>query len=98
MLFDNNHIEIEGLYNIISLYKVKSSSKNKLPDEIYKYLKSAIKLEKDIENITKIVIDEIEKENFNSSNIKQLEFVCDSIKKSNENTTNYYNIKHIQVR
>lgn len=97
LLFDNNHISIEELYNILSLYKVKYSLTNKLPDETYKYLKSAIKLEKEIENSTKIIIEEIEKENFNDSISKQLEFVYESVKISNENKTNYYNIKHVQV-
>lgn len=90
-------MSIEELYTILSLYKVKCSLKNKLPDETYKSLKSAIKLEKKIENSTKIIVEEIEKENFNHSISKQLEFMCESVKNSNKNKTNYYNIKHVQV-
>lgn len=97
LLFDNNHTSIKELYNIISLYKVKYSLKNKLPDDTYKSLKSAIKLEKEIEISIKIIVEELEKENIKHSNSKQLEFVLESVKNSNENKTMYYNLKHVQV-
>lgn len=76
---------------------MKYNSKNKLPDDTYKSLKSAIRLEKDIENTTKTIIEEIEKENLINSITKQLESVCESTKKDNENMIKYSNIKHVQV-
>lgn len=76
---------------------MKYNSKNKLPDDTYKFLKSAIRLEKDIENTTKTIIEEIEKENLINSITKQLESVCESTKKDNENMIKYSNIKHVQV-
>lgn len=85
------------MYNIISIYKIKYSSKNKLPDDIYKSLKAAIKLDKELENTTKYFIEEIEKENFTNFNSKQLELLCGFVKDFNENTNKYYNIKHVQV-
>lgn len=97
LLLDNNHTIIEDLYNIISIHKVKNNPKSKFPDELYKTLKSAKKLEKEIENTTKITINEAENDNFNSFNFKQLESICDSIKLNNKYTTKYYNIKQVQV-
>lgn len=96
-LFEFNITDKDELYNILSLIKVKYNSKNKLPDDTHKSLKSAIKLEKEIENTTKTIIEEIENENLIDSNSKQLELVMDSVRNSNEKQIKYYNIKHIQV-
>lgn len=96
ILFDCNHLIIDDIYTFISIYKIKYNSNNKLPDDTYKSLKSAIKLEKEIGNTTKTIIEEIEKENVINSNTKQLESVCESIKDS-KNIIKYSNIKHIQV-
>ncbi|XP_026810785.1 uncharacterized protein LOC113552228 [Rhopalosiphum maidis] len=95
ILLAHNQLVIEELYDIISIYKIKYNSKNKLPDDTYKYLKAAIKLDKELENTTKLFIDEIEKDNFTNMNSKQLELVCGAVKNYNENTNKYYNIKHI---
>jgi len=95
-LFHYNHIIIDDIYTIISIYKIKNNSKNKLPDDTYKSLKSAIKLEKEIENTTKTILEEIEKENLINSNTNHLKSVCESIKKNNEKIIKYSNIKHIQ--
>lgn len=96
-LIDYNHLIIDDIYTIISIYKIKNNSKNKLPDDTYKSLKSAIKLEKEIENTIKTIIEEIEKDSLINSNTKQLESVCESIKKNNKNIIKYSNIKHVQV-
>lgn len=96
ILLDNNQLVIEELFDIISIYKVKYNSKNKLPDDTYKYLRAAIKLDKEIGNTTKFFIDEIEKDNFTNLNSKQLELVCLPAK-NYENTIKYFNIKHILV-
>lgn len=99
LLFDNNRLTIEELYDIISVYKVKYGLKNKLPDDTFKSLKSAIKLDKDIGNTNKFIIEEMEKENLIESNAKQLKLVCESIKDSNKNANRkYYNIKQLQVK
>lgn len=97
ILSAHNQLVIEELYDIISIYKIKYNSKNKLPDDTYKYLKAAIKLDKELGNTTKIFIDEIETDNFTNMNSKQLELVCGAVKNYNENTNKYYNIKHILV-
>lgn len=97
LLLDNNHTIIEDLYNIISLHKVKNTPKSKFPDELYKTLKSATKLEKDIENTTQITINEVENDNLNSFNSKELGSICDAVKHNNKYTTRYYNIKQVQV-
>lgn len=76
---------------------MKYNSKNKLPDDAHKSLKSAIKLENEIINSTKCIIEDIEKESSIHSNSKQLQLVCESIKSSFTNTGKYYNIKHVQV-
>lgn len=96
-LFNCNHTCVEDLYNILSVSKVKYSSHNKLPDDEHKSLKSAIKLEKEIRNSTKSIIEDIEKENSINSNSNQLQLVCESIKSWYTNTGKYYNIKHVQV-
>lgn len=99
LLFDNNRLIIEELYDIISVYKVKYGLKNKLPDDTFKSLKYAIKLDKDIGNTNKSIIEEMEKEHLIEFNAKQLELVCESIKDFNENATRkYYNIKQVQVK
>lgn len=82
---------------MISLYKLKYSTKFKFPDDAYKSIKSAIKLDKNIEITMDIIVKEIEKLNLLSANYKKLELVCESAKGSNEKTKNYYNIKHVQV-
>lgn len=97
-LLNCNHTCLEDLYNITSISKVKYSSKNKLPDDVHKSLKSAIKLEKEIRNSTKNIIEDIEKESSINSNSNQLQLVCESIKSSVANTGKYYNIKHVQVK
>lgn len=97
VLFNNNHTVIEDLYNYISIHKVHYNSKNKIPDDLFKYLKTAVKLEKEIENTTKIIIEEIEKENLFNLNSKQLILVCEFLKNSNKNAIKYYSIKHVQV-
>lgn len=81
----------------MSISNVKYSPKNKLPDEIHKSLKCAIKQENDIRNSTKLVIEEIEKENLTNSNSKQLQLIFGSVKNAYINTGKYYNIKHVQV-
>lgn len=86
------------MYDIISIYKVQYSSKNKIPDDSFKYLKAAVKLEKEIENTTKIITEEAEKENLFSFNYKQLELVYETIQNSNKNPIKYYSIKHVQVQ
>lgn len=96
-LFDLNSKNKEELYNILSLIKIKYNSKNKLPDDTYKSLKSAIKLEKEIENTTKAIIEEIDSEKLNGLNSKELELVLGSVRNSNEKQIKYYHIKHIQV-
>lgn len=85
------------MYNIISLYKLKYSTKFKLPDDAYKSIKSGIKLDKDIEITMDNIVKEIEKLNLISANCKQLELACESAKDSNEKTNKYYNIRHVQV-
>lgn len=98
LLFDNNRLLIEELFDIISVYKIKYGLKNKLPDDTFKSLKYAIKLDKDIRNMDESIIEEIEKENLIESNVKQFELIRGSANESNENTTRkYYNIKHVQV-
>jgi len=97
ILSAHNQLVIEELYDIISIYKLKCNSKNKLPDDTYKSLRTAIKLDKELENTTKFFIDEIEKDNFTNFNSKQLESMCGPVNNSNENTIKYYNIKHILV-
>lgn len=97
ILLAHNQLVIEELYDIISVYKLKYNSKHKLPDDTFKYLKAAIKLDKELGNTNKIFIDEIEKDNFTNMNSKQLELVCGPIKNCIENTNKYYNIKHILV-
>lgn len=97
LLIDYNHSIIEDIFNIISLYKVKYHLKMKLPDNIYKSLKSALKLEKEFENTSSIFIEEIEKENVINSKSEQLLLVYRSLKNSFENPIKYYNIKHVQV-
>lgn len=96
-LLNSNHKCIEDLYNIISIFKVKYNSKNKLPDDVHKSLKSAIKLDKEIKYSTKCIIEDMEKENSVNSNSKQLQLVCESVKSSFINTGKFYNIKHVQV-
>lgn len=97
LLFENNRILIEEILNIISLYKVKYHFNNKLPDDTYKSLKAAIKLDKEIENTNKMFIDEIENENLINSSSKLLELFCGSLKNYDENPMKYYNIKYVQV-
>lgn len=97
IVFAQNQLVIEELYDIISIYKLKYNLKNKLPDDIYKSLRTAIKLDKEMRNTTKFFIDEIENDNFTNFNSKQLELVCGSVNSSNENIIKYYNIKHILV-
>lgn len=97
LLFAYNQLVIEELYDIISIYKVKCNSKNKLPDDTYKSLRAAIKLDKELGNTTKFYIDVIEKDNFTNFYSKQLELVCGPVNRSNENTVKYYNIKQILV-
>lgn len=92
-----NHTVIEDMYNIISLYKLKYSTKFKLPDDAHKAIKSAIKLDTDIEITMNIIVEEIEKLNLISANYKQLELACESAKGSNEKTKKYFNIRHVQV-
>lgn len=98
LLFVNNRLIIDELYDIISIYKVKYGLKNKLPDDTFKSLKSGLKLDKDITNMIKSIVKEMEKENLLDSNAKQLKLICGSIKDFNENMTRkYYNIEHVQV-
>lgn len=88
---------IEDLYNIIRFYNVKNNAKYKLPEETYKTLKSANKLENEIGNTTQIIINQAEIDNSNRFNSKQLESTCDTLRNYNKYTTKYYNIKHVQV-
>lgn len=97
ILFAHNQLVIEELFDFISIYKVKYNTKNNLPDDTYKSLRAAIKLDKELENTNKFFVDEIEKDNFTNFNSKQLELVCGPVKNSNENTVKYYSIKHILV-
>lgn len=85
------------MYSIISLFRSKPNSKNKIPDDLYKALKTAHKLEKEIESTTQQTIEEIEKENVNNLNSKQLESVCKLGKPWNDNAPMYHNLKQIQV-
>jgi len=97
ILLAHNQLVIEELYDIISIYKLKYNLKQKLPDDTYKYLKAAIKLDKELGNTNKLFIDEIEKDNFTNMHSKHLELVCGPVKNFNENTNKYYSIKHILV-
>lgn len=96
-MFAHNQLVIDELLDIISIYKVKYKLQNKLPDDTYKSLRAAIKLDKELENTTKFFIDEIEEDKFTNFNSYQLELICGPMKNSNENTIRYYNIKHIMV-
>lgn len=96
--FNYNHILIEELYTIISTYyKTRNHSKNKVPDDVLKTLRAAIKLEKEIDSTTKTVIEDGVKENSSNFNSKESESVCESVRNSNKNTIKYYNINHVQV-
>lgn len=97
IVFAHNQLVIEELYDIISIFKLKYTLKNKLPDDIYKSLRIATKLDKEMRNTTKFFINEIENDNFTNFNSKQLELVGGSLNSSKENTIKYYNIKHILV-
>lgn len=96
-LIDHNRSVIKELYNILSLYNTKYSLKYKFSEDPYKSLKSAIKLEKEMGNKGKDLIDEIEKENLIDFNNKQLQLSCAPAKVFKEIPVKYYNIKHVQV-
>lgn len=97
-LIDHDRSVIKEFYHVLSFYKTKYSLKHKFSEDPYKSLKSAIKLEKEMENTGNILMDEIEKENLIDINNKQLQLSCAPAKVFKENAIKYYNIKHVQVK